>query len=142
MQSEPEVQTPKPIGQSMSMSPTPGAVQTNSLEDVSIEINWARNLDYSDYLSMESCLHCKTAAEFFALIEAQMPDELHGIHGNGNRVKEVRVKALTPLQGEGVMPRIKRDEASGRIALRKLIKKLRSQPADAEIELEFLVVWE
>lgn len=142
MQSEPEVQTPKPIGQSMSMSPTPGAVQTNSLEDVSIEINWARNLDYSDYLSMESCLHCKTAGEFFSLIEAQMPDELQGTHGNGNRVKEVRVKALTPLQGEGNTPRIKRDEASGRIALRKLIKKLRSQPADADIELEFLVVWE
>lgn len=130
----------------MSMSPTPSAAaataHTNTLEDVSIEINWARNLEYSDHLSMDACLHCKTAAEFFTLIEAQMPDELQGLNGNGNRIKEIKVKALTPLQGEGIMPRIKRDEASGRPALRKLIKKLRMQPAEAEIELEFVVVWE
>ncbi|KAK4493872.1 hypothetical protein PRZ48_015057 [Zasmidium cellare] len=144
LQSEPEVQTPQQHpSHAMSMSPTPGAVGgTNSLEDVSIEINWARNLDYSDYLSGDACLHCKTAGEFFSLIEAQMPDELQGVHGNGNRIKEVRIKALTRLQGEGNMPRIKRDEASGRPALRKLIKMLRSQPADADIELQFLVVWE
>ncbi|KAF2167235.1 hypothetical protein M409DRAFT_22663 [Zasmidium cellare ATCC 36951] len=142
MQSEPEVQTPQHPAHAMSMSPTPGATATNSLEDVSIEINWARNLDYADYLTGEACLHCKTAGEFFSLIEAQMPDELQGVHGNGNRIKEIRIKALTPLQGEGIMPRIKRDEVSGRPALRKLIKKLRSQPPDADIELEFRVVWE
>ncbi|KAF2158360.1 hypothetical protein M409DRAFT_61721 [Zasmidium cellare ATCC 36951] len=118
------------------------AVQANCLEQISIEIDWARNFNYSDHLSMGAFLQCKTVDDFFSLIETQMPDELRAVDGNSSRVKEVKIKALTPLKGKVLMPRIKRDEDSGRIALRALIRKLLSQPPDANIELEFLIVWE
>ena len=137
MNSEPD-HLPPQLGASMSPAPAGG----NSLDNVTIELNWARNLENSDYLSMEACLACKTAADFFALIESEMPDELQGLNGNGNRIKEIKVKARTPLHGDGGMPRIKRDEKSGRHSLRTLIKRMRSQPPDTEIDLEFLMIWE
>lgn len=115
----------------MSSSPHPG-----TFENVSIEINWGRQLEFSDYMEMQ---YCNTTKEFFSLVEAHIPDE---ISADGHTIKEIRVKALKDLKGGNLLPRIVRDEGRGRAAIRHLVKRLKAQPPDAEPELMFVVVWE
>jgi hypothetical protein len=115
----------------MSSSP-----QSGSFENVSIEINWGRQLEYSDYMEMQ---YCGSTKEFFALVEAHIPDE---IRADGHTIKEIRVKAMKDLKGGNLLPRIVRDEGRGRAAIRNLVKRLRAQPPDSEPELQFVVVWD
>lgn len=114
----------------MSSSPHPG-----SFENVSIEINWGRQLEYSDYMEMQ---YCSTTKDFFGLVEAHIPDE---ISADGHTIKEIRVKALKDLKGGNLLPRIVRDEVRGRAAIRQLVKRLKAQPPDSEPELMFVIVW-
>lgn len=123
----------EPTEEDKLMSSTPHPA---SFENVSVEINWGRQLEFSDYMEMQ---YCHTTKEFFSLVEAHLPDE---ISADGAHIKEIRVKALKELKGGNLLPRIVRDEARGRAAIRHLFKRLRAQPPDSEPELMFVVVWE
>jgi hypothetical protein len=112
--------------------PLPG----NPLPNVSVELNWGRQLDFSDFMEMRDC---DTTKELFALIDAHVPDEILRL---GKSIKEVRVKALKDLHGGNLLPRIVRDESRGRAAIRQLVKRLKAQPAGSEAELMFMVVWD
>lgn len=123
----------EPMEEDKLMSASP---HTGSFENVSIEINWGRQLEYSDYMEMQ---YCNTTKDFFDLVEAHVPDE---ISAEGHTIKEIRVKALKDLKGGNLLPRIVRDEGRGRAAIRHLVKRLRAQPPDSEPELMFVIVWD
>ena len=137
--------TPGPPGQQKSEAPsTPQLKEEHqetqpgrSLENILIEINWNRNLDYSDHVEMQEF---DTVQKLFDMVEEARPDEL--LKG-GDVIKEIRIKSKTELHGPGgqVLPRIVHDESRGRAGVKQLIRRLRSQPADMEIELLFEVMW-
>lgn len=107
-----------------------------SLDNIAVEINWGRDLDYSDHIELQEF---ESVKELFEQIDSCMPDELRD---ESQRIKEVRVKSKMDLYGGNIQPRIVRDETRGKAAVRHLTKKLRAQPPDMEIELAFSVFWE
>ncbi|KAM3413558.1 hypothetical protein BST61_g11546 [Cercospora zeina] len=111
---------------------TPG----RSLENILVEIDWNRNLDYSDHMEMHEF---DSVHKLFSMVEEARPDELL----ETGEIKEIRIKPKTELHGSGgqVLPRIVHDEIRGRAGLKQLIRRLRSQPQDMEIELLFEVMW-
>lgn len=134
-----------PAGQEKSEAPATTRVKEEhqatapgrSLENILIEINWNRNLDYSDHVEMQEF---DTVQKLFDMVEEARPDELlKGV----DVIKEIRIKSKTELHGPGgqVLPRIVHDETRGRAGMKQLIRRLRSQPADMEIELLFEVMW-
>lgn len=108
-----------------------------SLDNILVEINWNRNLDYSDHVEMQEF---DTVQKLFDMVEEARPDELLR---DRDVIKEIRIKSKTELHGPGgqVLPRIVHDETRGRASVKQLIRKLRSQPPDMEIELVFDVMW-
>ncbi|KAI5360713.1 hypothetical protein Slin15195_G086290 [Septoria linicola] len=113
------------------------AQPSRTLDNISVEINWNRNLDYSDFIEMQEF---DTVQKLFDMVEEQRPEEL--LQG-GDVIKEIRIKSKTELQGPGgqVLPRIVHDEMRGRAGVKQLIRRLRSQPPGMEIELLFEVMW-
>ncbi|PPJ54096.1 hypothetical protein CBER1_06333 [Cercospora berteroae] len=107
-----------------------------TLENILVEINWNRNLDYSDHMEMHEF---DSVQKLFDMVEEARPDELV----KTGEIKEIRIKPKTELHGSGgqVLPRIVHDEIRGRASLKQLIRRLRSQPQDMEIELLFEVMW-
>ncbi|KAF7191962.1 hypothetical protein HII31_06607 [Pseudocercospora fuligena] len=110
---------------------------SRSLNNITVEINWGRDTEY-EYTDHMDLQEFDSGAELFQQIESYLPDELR----SSGRIKEVQVKCKTDLHGGNIPPRIARDESRGKAAVRQLIKKLRAQPSEMEIELAFLVLWE
>ncbi|KAF2208072.1 hypothetical protein CERZMDRAFT_88019 [Cercospora zeae-maydis SCOH1-5] len=112
------------------------AAAGRSLDNILVEINWNRDLDYSDHMEMHEF---DSVRKLFSMVEEARPDELV----KTGEIKEIRIKPKTELQGSGgqVLPRIVHDEIRGRAGLKQLIRRLRSQPQDMEIELLFEVMW-
>ncbi|KXT05540.1 hypothetical protein AC578_3675 [Pseudocercospora eumusae] len=108
-----------------------------SMHNITVEINWGRDTEYeyTDHMELQDF---DSGAQLFQQIESYLPDELR----RSGRIKEVRVKCKSELQGGNIQPRIARDEARGKAAVRQLVKKLRTQPPEMEIELAFLVLWD
>jgi hypothetical protein len=109
------------------------AVVRRSLANILVEINWNRDLDYSDHMEMQDVA---SVQRFFDIIDEQRPDEL-----GKDWIKEVRVKSKSALEGGSISSRIVRDETRGRAAIKHIIRKLKSQSPDADIELLFSIVW-
>ncbi|EME88858.1 uncharacterized protein MYCFIDRAFT_170427 [Pseudocercospora fijiensis CIRAD86] len=109
------------------------SLNTRRLDNITVEINWGRDTEYTDHIDLQEF---DSGPELFRQIESYLPDELK----ESGRIKEVRVKCITDLHGGNIQPRIARDEGRGKAAVRQLIKKLRAQPADMEIELAFLIL--
>lgn len=109
-------------------------LHSRSLENVEVEIEWGRGMEFSDYMELKDF---NSVQELFDMIDSYRPDEL-----SQERIKEVRVKSKKELVGGNVLPRIVKDEVRGRPAIRHLLKKMRSQPEEQEIELVFSVLWQ
>ncbi|SMY22154.1 unnamed protein product [Zymoseptoria tritici ST99CH_1A5] len=105
--------------------------------NVTVELKWGlTTLDFSDYMELRDF---STPREFFALIDAHIPEEIARL---GKKIKEIRVKSQKDLGNEKLLPRIVRDEVRGRAAIRQLVKILRGVGREVEVELAFVVLWE
>lgn len=117
-----------------------GAVDESLSANTYIEVNWGlESVDFTDYMTLQDFHDCRTAHDFFGRIEAKMPSELQQ---QGRQISEIRVKAMSELKpAPSRMPRFLKDESGLKGAWRSLVKILRSQTAESEVELEFMVLW-
>ncbi|KJX94429.1 hypothetical protein TI39_contig4195g00003 [Zymoseptoria brevis] len=106
--------------------------------NVTVELKWGlTTLDFNDYMELRDF---STTREFFALIDAHIPEEIARL---GKKIKEIRVKSQKKdLGNEKLLPRIVRDEVRGRAAIRQLMKILRGVGREVEVELVFVIMWE
>lgn len=131
----PAVQTPVPE--------SPGAGGGGDLLaddlDAFIELNWGHEeVEFSDHMILQDFRDCRTAADFFSRIEAQVPPELQR---PDKVIREIRVRSQAEMKDKNRLPRMLRNDGSVRAGLRSLGKILKGLGPGVEGELEFVVVW-